>query len=236
MRKKIKILIMLLCIYIVGVSTVSDFMGKKSYKKFIETNTTTQINSLDSNKKENVILNYEKIIQTFPHGVAVHTINTNWIMYILGKVHSTLGTMYKHENFFKSQDLICSQSSYLLMKILEKQDITTRHVSLYGHVLLEVWFDNKWHMIDPDRRVIPYDNNEILSVNELIEKPDILRKYYDEETVNLFLTRENNSCVSYPQGTYFEWKSNVLRYYEELMEVLKYLVPIFIFILLYRKF
>jgi hypothetical protein len=32
--------------------------------------------------------------------------------------------------------------------------------------------------------------------------------------------------MSYPVGTYFEWKSQVLRYFEKAMEVLKYLLPL----------
>jgi hypothetical protein len=32
--------------------------------------------------------------------------------------------------------------------------------------------------------------------------------------------------MSYPEGAWFEWKSNLLAYFEKLMEFLKFLLPL----------
>ena len=239
LKKKIKILSIILSIGLLLLSLYSDYKGNMNYKKFMLYK-TSEYKVLNSRNKS--LESFKYVTKQFNHGIAEHTLESNWIMFLLGNINRAFGTVYMHKNFFKSKRLICSQSSYLLLKLLEEDNIKTRHVSFYsyrgGHVIMEAWFNGKWNMFDPDYKVVPYNNNlEILSVNELIIDSKTLYKYYEYGSVvsKLFLEQENHSYVAYPEGSYFEWKTNVLKYYEELMEVLKYLLLIGYIFFMWRR-
>ena len=171
------------------------------------------------------------VIERFTHGRANHTLFTNWILWLAGKINSTLGAIWDPEIMLaKGHSLYCSQSSYVLMQSALKAGIRARHVGLNGHVVMEAWYDDDWHMYDPDAEVIPQDaNNRILSADELAKTPVILANAYSgikTKFISFIASRQDNTYVSYPVGAYFEWKSQVLLYVEKMMQVLKYLLPL----------
>ena len=49
--------------------------------------------------------------------------------------------------------------------------------------------------------------------------------------VSILGSRENNTYMSYPPGAWFEWKSNVLFWFEKLAEVLKFAIPALVVLL-----
>jgi len=177
---------------------------------------------------------YEIVTDRFTHNEgARHTVFTNWLLFSLGKIVTPLGIIWSPDVFVsKGYSLICSQSSYLLMQLALKSGIRARHVGLNGHVVMEAWYDNDWHLFDPDAEVIPRDSTEsVLSVEELSRNIDLLKKEYPRikgDYVNIITSREDNSFVSYPVGAYFEWKSQVLFYFEKIAQILKYLIPLLI--------
>lgn len=88
-------------------------------------------------------------------------------------------------------------------------------------------------MYDPDLEVVPVnENGRVLSVEELAQNKELLDKYYGPHHVTHIVgSRDNNTYMSYPEGALFEWKSNVLAYFEKVMEVFKFLLP-FIFMMM----
>jgi len=197
--------------------------------------------NLSDEKK--MLLLYEVVISRFTHNAgAKHTIFTNWILFLLGKIANPLGFIWDPDIFVsKGHSLICSQSSYLLMQLAIQNGIKARHVGLNGHVVMEAWYDNDWHLFDPDAEVVPRDTSgRVLSVEELSRNMILLKNEYPAmkgDFVPIIASREDNSFVSYPTGAYFEWKSQVLYYFEKIAQLLKYLVSlIFVVFGLYLQF
>jgi len=184
--------------------------------------------------EQKMTLLYEVVIDRFTHnGGARHTIFTNWLLFIAGKFARPLGIIWDPEIFVsKGYSLICSQSSYLLMQLALENGIRARHVGLNGHVVMEAWYNNNWHLFDPDAEVVPKDETgNILGVDELSRNIVKLKKEYPPikgDLVTIFFSREDNSFVSYPVGAYFEWKSQALFHFEKLAQILKYLISLLI--------
>lgn len=177
---------------------------------------------------------YEVVVDRFTHNAgADHTVFTNWLLYFAGKLHPALGTIMDPDIFVaKGHSLICSQSSYLLMHMALRQGIVARHVGLNGHVVMEAWYDNNWHLFDPDAEVVPRNSEGfVLSVEELSKSPEILNREYPSQKgnfIHIISSRQDNSFASYPKGAYFEWKTQVLFYIEKLAQALKYFIPCFL--------
>ena len=188
-------------------------------------------------EEKRIIILYDIVTNRFSHCSGdKHTIRTNWILWTLGLIHPVLRTTWNPNIWLRKADcLVCSQSSYLLMKLSIAVGIRARHVGLDGHVVMEAWYQNDWHMFDPDMRVIPRDERgSILSVEQLAMQPTLVERYYigDKSPAGkAIISRENNSFVSYPLGAYFEWKSQVMMYVEKFLDIMKYVLPLlFIYI------
>jgi len=190
-------------------------------------------NNWDSLSSEQKMMSlYQIVIDRFTHSDgAKHNLFSNWLLYLAGKIHPAFGVIMDPDLFVsKGHSLVCSQSSYLLMRMALQEGITARHVGLNGHVVMEAWYDRDWHLFDPDAEVVPRNKDRlVMSLDELAKNPGILDIEYPREKGNYassIASREDNSFVSYPKGAYFEWKSQVLFYFEKGMQILKYLIPI----------
>ncbi len=105
---------------------------------------------------------------------------------------------------------------------------------------MEAWYENDWHLYDPDLELILFlANGAVLSLDELVKSPESVSAYYQgrgseeyiQHIVDIISTREDNSFTSYPRLALFEWKTNVLFYVEKAENILKWLIPT-IFLLL----
>lgn len=182
--------------------------------------------------EEKMLLLYGSVIDRFTHGEpAKHTLLSNWLMYGLGKIHPAFGTIMSPELFLaKGNSLVCSQSSYLLMHMALHEGIRARHVGLNGHVVMEAWHENDWHMFDPDAEVVPRsENHQILSLDDLAKNLDVLHELYPPALGihgSTIASREDNSFVSHPKAAYFEWKAQALLHLENILQFMKYFLPI----------
>ncbi|MBE0435427.1 MAG: hypothetical protein IBX56_06430 [Methylomicrobium sp.] len=102
----------------------------------------------------------------------------------------------------KGHSGLCSEHAYLLEVLAESAGIRTRHVGLNGHVVMEAWYDDDWHMFDPDLEVVPMlEDGKILSVERLSQEPELVREFYTDRgasdnvmhIVNIVTSREDNS-------------------------------------------
>lgn len=180
---------------------------------------------------------YELVAERFTHGDAAHhNLFSNWLLAGIGAVHPAFAQIRVPETMARrGHSLLCGQSSYVLLTLAQEHGIRVRHVGLFGHVVMEAWYDDDWHLFDPDLEVVPRDSNGgVLSVQKLAQSPDLLDQYYGEHDgdnasmVEILGTRKNNTYMSYPPGAWFEWKSNVLFWFEKLAEILKFILPVFI--------
>jgi hypothetical protein len=95
---------------------------------------------------------------------------------------------------------------------------------------MEAWYENDWHLYDPDFEVVPRDETGVvLSVEELATDIHALKTAYHgvkSVAIPIIASREDNTFMSYPIGAQFEWKSQVLSRMEQIMEVLKFIIPL----------
>ena len=183
------------------------------------------------NDEQKMFALYEVVTDRFTHSAgARHTLFTNWLLASLGKFHPAFGIIMNPETLVeKGQSLVCSQSSYLLMHLALREGIVARHVGLNGHVVMESWYDNDWHLFDPDAEVVPRNQEGgVASVESLAQDAELLTATYSGQKANIvpiISTRQDNSFVSYPRGAYFEWKTQLLFQIEKAMNIVKYLIP-----------
>jgi hypothetical protein len=173
---------------------------------------------------------YGVVADRFTNGAAQHTLFSNWILWSLGQLHPSIMHIRDPEVLVSGgHSLFCDQSSYLLLSLALKAGIRARHVGLDGHVVMEAWYDGNWHLYDPDAEVIAKDEQgRVLSVGDLSKNAGLLQKAYagrGEDLVNIIATRENNTFMSYPVGSQFEWKSQVLSQVEKAAQFLKFVIP-----------
>lgn len=178
---------------------------------------------------------YDIIADRFTHAEATHTLASNWILYLAGFVHPTFRHVWSPERFVShGYSLFCDQASYLLLHLAHAHGFKTRHIGLQGHVIMEAWYDNDWHLYDPDLEVIPTNaQGRVLSLDELAQDESLLSLYYGPHTdmVALIRRRENHLYMSTPEEARFEWKGNVLAKLETVTEVLKFAIPLLLILL-----
>jgi hypothetical protein len=172
------------------------------------------------------------VTERFTHHAARHTFLSNWLLATFGAVHPGFAHIRSPEIMVqRGHSLLCDQSSYLLLRLALENGIWARHVGLDGHVVMEAWYDDDWHMYDPDLEIMPRTlGGDVLSVEELARTPDLLLKYYGNfaSMVDIVGSRKNNTYMSYPAAAWFEWKSNALYWFEKLAECLKFVLPLLV--------
>lgn len=184
-------------------------------------------------EKEKMDLIFDLVTNRFVHRNLRHTVFTNWIMWFLGIPHPEIRAMRVADNILKyGNHGLCSQASYILLTLAEKNSIPARHVAIKGtHVIMEAWYDGAWHMYDPDFEVKPTVNGNVLSVEKLSENSLVLEKFY--EKVPLVIERlPQKQLHSYARrGDWFIWSSHALMLIEIVANYLKFLVPILVIVL-----
>lgn len=70
----------------------------------------------------------------------------------------------------------CDDRASVLAAIWRILGYQSRVILLNGHVIPEVFVNNKWEMYDPDLYLYYEKDGVVLSVNELVENPDVIRK------------------------------------------------------------
>jgi hypothetical protein len=184
---------------------------------------------------------YDLIVNRFTHAEALHTLGSNWILYLAGFVHPSFRHMWDPAHMVsQGYSLFCDQSSYLLLHLARAHGIKARHVGLQGHVVMEAWYDDDWHLYDPDLEAIPVNaEGKVLSLDALAQDPALVERYYGpHEAQDLIRNRENHLYMSTPEGARFEWKGNILAQVEFAAEIMKFALPllmIFLGLWMHRK-
>ena len=184
-----------------------------------------------------MLIIYDVVLSRFSHGdQAKYNLFSNWILWLMGKVAPPFSHIRSPDVLVeKGCSALCGQQAYLLQTLAESYGIRTRSVGLNGHVVMEAWYDNDWHLFDPDLEVVPVlENQRVLSLDELAKSPELVLKYYSgrgdakytQRIVDIICSREDNSFSSYPRLVLFEWKTNVLFHFEKIAHFMKWIIPI----------
>lgn len=245
MKSKI-ILFMALCLLI--VNTIGEYRRVNSNLNSI--NNFDIISSSDTNIQKMQYI-YQFVVTRFNHkngkgdGTPRYSLFDNYLLYFAGFIHPHLNHIKDPKYLFIQEKIqICSELSYLMVVMAEQQGIRARHVGLNGHVVMEAFYDDDWHMYDPLHKIIPIHNKEVKSVHFLERNPNILRKMYQrsnysekfiEHNLDIFTSKHDNTFISYPPLSQFNWKATVLLYFEKIMHYFKWLIPILLIMMVYFK-
>jgi hypothetical protein len=174
----------------------------------------------------------------FSHSLdARHSIFSNWILRLgdalLRPVAPTLGTAGPHALLKQGHSAACTQVSYVLLRLAMRAGIQTRHVGLRGHSVMEAWYDDDWHMYDPDFEVFAGASPDaVLSTDEFARQPELVEAVYRGratlEYVRRIFDRSQMTFVAHPRGATCHWKGNVFLVIESVAEVLKFALPLLI--------
>ena len=201
---------------------------------------------LKNASSQELMIDYmQKVAGLFQHKRAAFLIFDNWCLWLMGLVDDNFNHIRSPDHLLKYSTVAwCDQSSYLLLTLALKSGIQARHVGLEGHVVMEAWYDNDWHMFDPDFNWFSTDNSgKVLSVQFLSEHLDWIEKTlktknYSKDRIqrmlDVFKHRNLHTFMTYPFSTYFSWKSQVLYKLEIISDYIKWVVPLLLLILGYR--
>ncbi len=170
------------------------------------------------------------VSRRFAHGDSEENLLSSYPAALAGLVNPAFSTTFARDRILRAGDRgLCSQQSYILIQLANDLGMRARQVGLNGHVVAEVWYDKDWHMLDPDYEVYVRNGaGEIAGVRQLIADPALLKAAYAAKNPvipALYESRQDNNFISYPQGAYFEWKSNALVYVTTVLDATKWFFP-----------
>lgn len=213
-----------------------SLLVKTSSLKTLQTYAENRISDEFSNKQ---IMNElsDIVMNRFTHSdQAKYNIFSNWLLYLMGQAHPAFTSIHDPNILLHyGHSALCSEQSYLLFILAERFGIRARHVGLNGHVVMEAWYDNEWHMYDPDLEVVPEVSGcGVISVEALSRESVLLNALYQgrgtsayvENIIKIFTSRKDNTFMNYPRLAHFEWKVNVLFYFERMANWLRWIIPL----------
>lgn len=174
---------------------------------------------------------FDVVAERFTFKSADHNVFSNWLLWGLGQVHPAFNHIRSERTLVeRGHSAFCSQASFLLMSLANDVGIRSRHVGLNGHVVMEAFYAGAWHLYDPDLEVIPTAaDGSVVSVSALADDPALLERAYDgarQSVIPYIRSIEDNTFVSYPAGSWFVWKSEVLSHVETVAEYAKFTLPV----------
>ena len=179
---------------------------------------------------------HDAVCRRFLHSVdAPYTMKSNWIYGILN--HAVAPFTSWRQGYFDpdmllrySDRAVCSQQSYVLVCLARLANIESRHVALEGHVIMGAWYENNWHMYDPDlEATAAQDPNSDEGSRELSKHPERLEKIYKDklrpEVLPAIFDRSKITIVAQPPGAYWHWKGYLSIRLEKFVYYLKFILP-----------
>lgn len=120
--------------------------------------------------KEEVLLINGILERKFYHGYSHYSAQDNFWAYLAGKyVWDHLSAIVLPEDLVKHPMAACSQQALVMMQLLQERGYQVRKLILQRHYLLEVFYDQGWHMFDPNKEPssqgLPHDSLDAYLIN-----------------------------------------------------------------------
>jgi hypothetical protein len=92
----------------------------------------------------------------------------------------------------------CDDKASVLAFLWRYQGYNSRVVLLNGHVVPEIYIQNKWQMYDPSLFVYYEQNGEVLSINELEDNSNVVRygQLRGQKFAKYYKSKEDNSDIT----------------------------------------
>jgi hypothetical protein len=197
----------------------------------------TETSLSDLQPAEAMRILHETVSRRFSHfDKAYHSFFSNWLMWgagtVLRPLFPSLGTVHSPDLLLKyGHSALCGSQSYTLLLLAERAGIPARLRRLTHHVVLEVAYDDEWHMYDPDFEIIGgLPDSTVLSVEELRRNPSLLVKLYEgeltPEEVLAVYHRTETKTDSFSSWIPVDTKARYLLVIEQVAELLKFALPL----------
>lgn len=192
-----------------------------------------KLQKLDTGVYVNILADILK--KRFYHGLAEYSLSENWIAYLCGKIFwSHFSAIVNADDILKHSQSLCSQQNIVFIKILQIKNIDARTVGLGnsegpGHFVMEVKYDNAWHLYDIDLEPNLEQNNYHKSMAYFLVNKGELYKIYENRLERNLLDKIIKR-VSYGVPNKFPAKNMLL--FHKFTFFLIYILPI-IFLLLF---
>ena len=126
----------------------------------------------------------------------------------------------------REQKAICSEAAQVLKDIVEYKGLTARFVHLGGHIVLEVFINERWYVADPDYGVAYEAPLEVLETRngESRIKTRMARRGHSAETIQhvIKIFRESDKNWRLPEGTVLSPRLYII---EKAADYLKWIIP-----------
>lgn len=178
--------------------------------------------------EQNAVQIFDIVSRRFGHGDSRESLFSSYPAYFAGFLHPALRFTFSADRIVATGNLgVCSQQSYVLMRLANDVGLRARQVGINGHVVAEIWYHDDWHMFDPDYETFAWDaGHQVASVRELTRDPSLVERAYRDRNPGIwtyYASRQDNTFA--PAGAYWMWKANVLLYVTKVIDESKWLFP-----------
>ncbi len=162
----------------------------------------------------------------------------NWLMWIAGKFYPAISKTQDGLLLVKGGAGNCSERTQVLMDIFNRNGLDTKLISLNGHVTLEVFFNGRWKVTDPDFGLIYEGDAAQLTTASGLQFADsvLTRNGFGEELRKKYIDclKTTSDNIILPVNTV---SSTRLFYAEKIAHWFCWLIPavMMVWVLLKRK-
>lgn len=153
----------------------------------------------DASKREIATGLFEIVSLRFSNGNrAEYNIFNNWVMgifrYIPFEIAENFITIHNPYDLVRfGHTALCDKQASVLLTLMNKNGVKGRIVGLNGHVVMEAYYDDSWHMYDPNQEVYVTNNSTVLPLSELEKiNKSFLKKYYRSDFISIIKSADNN--------------------------------------------
>ena len=129
----------------------------------------------------------------------------------------------------RSHSLICDQAATVLMHGAAHLGFDVRKVALEGHVVVELAYDDGWHLFDPDLDVFVRDpeTGDVVSAAQISVRPDLRGDHYQGPRaagVSVWGQLGEESYRPFPG--HIVWQDRVAAFVESALGLADWLFPV----------
>lgn len=171
----------------------------------------------------------QALSERFRHGPARHTVWSNYLLCMLPRWAAKYATIELSADLFRHSDQAhCHQIAQAFVDVATRRGIEARMAGLDGHVVAEAFYYGGWHVFDPDYGVILHDQDRVVSLEELLEDPDLTRRLYRNHRLKndveaLIAVFEKKIVVRAPSGGHLSPRTAA---WQRGARIAKWLLPV----------
>lgn len=168
---------------------------------------------------------------------ARHNLFSSWMVWLASFGLDRIAYIGDSDSLLRhGHSALCGQVAFVLISMARECGLPARLIGIKGHNVMEVWYDNHWHLYDPDLELVPRtETGEVLNLRQMCIDRELVLKYYakpkgliDPQSLADMVTARQYIAVEYlPPGDHTQRPAGGIRYhFEQLADWLVWLVPL----------